>query len=154
MGKWYLCLRKKENIIEDLNEDEIPKSVLKMQQNKNKNDNTIENDSRKKKKKDSKKDQKVPLKKKIKKFIILAIVIILIILIVRLVLSMFRWKQLLLDMFNNECSVVVDNNGNIIAELGGERKKIKVDSKDIPDDLKMHMYQLKMKDSINIVVLI
>lgn len=128
--------KKKKNIIEDLNEDEIPKSVLKMQQSKNKNDNTIENDSRKEKKKHSKKDQKVPLKKKIKRLIIIAILIVFIILIVRLVLSMFRWKQLLLDMFNNECSVVVDSNGNVIAELGGERRKIKVDSKDIPDDLK------------------
>ena len=128
--------KKKKNIIEDLNEDEIPKSVLKMQKNKNKNDDTIENDSRKKKKKHSKKDQKLPLKKKIKRLIILVIVIIFIILIVRLVLSMFRWKQLLIDMFKNECSVVVDSNGNVIAELGGERKKIKTDSKDIPDDLK------------------
>lgn len=128
--------KKKKNVIEDLNEDEIPKSVLKMQQNKQDEDSGIEKNSKKRSKKHSKKANKLPLKKKIKRLIIIAILIIFIILIVLLALSMFRWKQLLLDMFNNECSVVVDNNGNIIAELGGERKKIKADSKDIPDDLK------------------
>lgn len=129
--------KKKKNIIEDLNEDEIPKSVLKMQKNKQSSDSdNVKKNGKKTNKKHLKKADKLPLKKRIKRLIIIVISIVFIVLVARLIISMFRWKQLALDMFNNESSVVIDSNGNIIAELGGERKKIKVDSEDIPDNLK------------------
>lgn len=121
---------KNKNIVEELSEEEIPKSVREMQKNKKKNKSSKHD---KKIKKDSK---KVPLKKKIKRLIILAIIIVFIVMIARLIISMYRWKHLVLDMFNNECSVVLDTDGNIIAELGSERKKIKIDSEGIPDNLR------------------
>ena len=50
--------------------------------------------------------------------------------------SSFKWKNLATDMFVNENSIVEDIDGNVIANLGGERKKEKVDFEDIPDNIK------------------
>ena len=50
--------------------------------------------------------------------------------------SSFKWKNLATDMFVNENSVVEDIDGNVIASLGGERKKEKVDFEDMPDNIK------------------
>ena len=126
---------KNKNIIQDLKEEEIPKSVREMQKNKSsKKENKSKKSSKKNKK--LKKADKLPLKKRIKRFILIILAIIFVALIINTIVSAYRWKQLTLDMFNNECSKVVDTNGNIIAELGSERKKIKVDFDDIPYNLK------------------
>lgn len=124
-------LKNKRSNIKDISEEEIPNSVRKMMQDKE--EDTKHN---KKNAKNLKKNKKLPLKKRIKRLVIIAIIIIFIFMITRLIISMYRWKQLTLDMFSNECSTVVDTNGNIIAELGSERKKIKVDLEDMPDNLK------------------
>ena len=50
--------------------------------------------------------------------------------------SSFKWKNIVTDMFNNEVSIVKDTNGNVIANLGSERKKEKIAFENIPDNLK------------------
>ena len=126
--------RKNKRISEDISEEEIPNSVRKMMQNKEEGIKYGKN--AKKNNKHSKKINKLPLKKRIKRLVMIGIIIIFIIIIARIIMYAYRWKQLTLDMFNNECSTVVDTDGNVIAELGSERKKIKVDLEDMPDNLK------------------
>ena len=126
---------KNKNAVQDLKEEEIPKSVREMQKNKSsKKENKSKKNSKKNKK--LKNANKLPLKKRIKRFILIIFAIIFVALIINTIISAYKWKQLTMDMFNNECSIVVDTNGNIIAELGSERKKIIVDFDDIPDNLK------------------
>ena len=126
---------KNKNAVQDLTEEEIPKSVREMQKNKSsKKENKSKKNSKKNKK--LKNANKLPLKKRIKRFILIIFAIIFVALIINTIISAYKWKQLTMDMFNNECSIVVDTNGNIIAELGSERKKIIVDFDDIPDNLK------------------
>ncbi len=124
---------KNKNAVQDLKEEEIPKSVREMQKDKS---SKKENKSKKNSKKDRKLKNKLPLKKRIKRFILIILAIIFVAIIINTIIGAFRWKQLTVDMFTNECSKVVDTNGNVIAKLGSERKKIKVNFDDIPDNLK------------------
>ena len=121
-----------------MQEDEIPKSVLRMKQEKEKREqaerNKNDNISNRKRKdvKGSKKKGKNKLKRKIILFIIL---IALITIGVTLGVSAYSWKQLAQDMFLNENSIVVDADGEKIATLGVEQKKLTVDFEDIPTNL-------------------
>lgn len=121
-----------------MQEDEIPKSVLRMKQEKEKREqaerNKNANISNRKRKdvKCSKKKGKNKLKRKIILFLIL---IALITIGVTLGVSAYSWKQLAQDMFLNENSIVVDTDGETIATLGVEQKKMKVDFEDIPTNL-------------------
>ncbi|MBO5349606.1 MAG: transglycosylase domain-containing protein [Clostridia bacterium] len=74
-------------------------------------------------------------RKFIKKLIIILTIIFIIFLIYR-VFSYFSWKNLALPMMKNQCSIVVDANGNIIEKLGAEKKQQNVDLSDIPENLK------------------
>ena len=130
-----------------MQEDEIPRSVLKMKQEKErrereearknsvnnrygKRSEDIENDKIGKKNKKGK-----PKRKIIRKIILILILIILIAFGIKLGISAHEWKELSEAMFNNEHSIVVDTDGNTIAELGNEQKKLSVDFEDIPDNL-------------------
>ncbi len=134
------------------NEDEVPKAMRKMKKEKEEREKVIEEENRRKyrnkhksignkhaKKKNEENDfdyKKAIKKKKIKKIIIILVLIVIIILAIILGISAYKWKQITTDMFVNENSVVVDSDGNVIAELGSERKKIKVENKDMPENLK------------------
>ena len=143
--------KKKKNRKE---EDEIPKSVLKMKQEKERRErqeqlnryagkhskriSNIDDEEDYINKKRGKKQKRLnnPKKKRsIKKIIFFLIIIGLIILGICLGISAHNWKTLVTDMFNNENSVVVDTDGNKIAVLGSEQKKISVDYEDMPDNL-------------------
>ena len=133
-----------------MQEDEIPKSVLKMKQEKERREREEERNRKygsrsgrnnadldesinnRKGKKNKKAKQK---RKIIKKIIIILIIIALIVFGVVLGVSAHNWKELAEAMFNNEHSIVVDTDGNTIAELGNEQKKIAVDYNDIPENL-------------------
>ena len=138
-------MRKKK--VED---DEIPKSVLKMKQEKarreeaERNKNTgrqgrtvSSNEERRgRKSKEQIKDEKKQKRKRLKRKIILLLILILLIAIgITLGVSAYSWNQLTKDMFLNENSVVVDTDGDVIATLGAEQKKLTVDFEDIPDNL-------------------
>ena len=137
-------------------QEELPRAMRKMQKEKEEREKFMEEENRRKSKnkfnknrksKHSKKRnnpneendfdyKKTIRKKKIKKIIIAVIIIVIIILAIILGISAYNWKQITTDMFTNENSVVVDSDGNVIAELGSERKKIKVENKDMPENLK------------------
>ena len=126
-----------------IEEDEIPKSVLKMKQEKAKREEAEKKNNRKKNKR-SKKEANVNSKEKTKKKIIKKIILILFLIAlvalgIVMAISAFSWKNITEDMFNNENSVVVDTNGDVIATLGVEQKKLKIEYEDIPDNL-VHAY--------------
>ena len=123
-------------------EDEIPKSVLKMKRDKErreeaeKNKNVSNNKKRGRKSKEQIKNEKKEKRKKFRRKLILVIILVaLIVLGISLGVSAYSWKQLTKDMFLNENSVVVDTSGEVIATLGSEQKKLTVDFEDIPDNL-------------------
>lgn len=108
-------------------EDEIPRSVLKMKQEKEKREREEAKNRRSGKhgkrssnideEQNGKKNSKKPKRKIIRKIILFIIIIGLIVLGVYLGISAHDWKELVTDMFNNENSVVVDTDGNTIAKL-------------------------------------
>ena len=126
-----------------IEEDEIPKSVLKMKQEKAKREEAEKKNNRKKNKRSKKEanvnSQEKPKRKIIKKIILILFIIALVTLGIVLAISAFSWKNITEDMFNNENSVVVDTNGDVIATLGVEQKKLKIEYEDIPDNL-VHAY--------------
>ena len=137
-------------------QEELPRAMRKMQKEKEEREKFIEEENKRKyknkfnknrKSKHSKKRnnpneendfdyKKAIRKKKIKKIIITVIIIVVVILAIILGISAYHWKQITTDMFANENSVVVDSDGNVIAKLGSERKKIKVENEDMPENLK------------------
>ena len=122
-----------------MQEEEIPKSVLKMKQDKAKREEAEKNKNAKKRGRKSKEeieDEKKRKRKKIKrKFILFLILAILIAIGIVLGVSAYSWKQFADDMFLNERSVVVDTNGEVIATLGSEQRKMTVDFEDMPKNL-------------------
>ena len=134
-------------------QEELPRAMRKMQKEKEEREKFIEEENKKKsrnkhggnrkskhsKKKNAENDvdyKKAIRKKKIKKIIITVIIVVIVILAIILGISAYNWKQITTDMFTNENSVVVDSDGNVIAELGSERKKIKIENEDMPENLK------------------
>lgn len=116
-----------------MQEDEIPNSVLKMKQAKKKREKEEAKKNKRKNKqarrqaeKDSTENvkKKISRKKKIKKAIIIIILIIFVIIGIILAVSAYKWKKLATEMFNNENSIVVDTDGNTIAELRFRAKEI------------------------------
>lgn len=69
-----------------------------------------------------------------KKIILIIIIISIIVLAVISYLAINNWKNISEDMMNSTNSEVFDINGNIIAEVGGERKQENVEQ--IPEKLK------------------
>ena len=137
----------------DKDEEELPRAMRKMQKEKEEREKFIEEENKKRsrnkhgrnrkskhsKKKNEETDvdyKKAIRKKKIKRIIITVVIIVIIILAIILGISAYNWKQITTDMFLNENSVVMDSDGNVIAELGSERKKIKVENEDMPENLK------------------
>ena len=132
-----------------MQDDEIPKSVLKMRQEKERREETERNRRAKGKREEENKKgqgkrskskrkqdkQYNPRRKAIKKVILFIIVADLITIGILMAISAFTWKEIAEDMFNNENSVVVDTTGETIAKLGVEQKKMTVDFEDIPDNL-------------------
>ena len=137
-------------------QEELPRAMRKMQKEKEEREKFMKEENRRKsknkfnknrksrhsKKQDNSNEEndfdykKAIRKKKIKKIIIAVIIIVIIILAIILGISAYNWKQITTDMFTNENSVVIDSDGNVIAELGSERKKIKVENEDMPENLK------------------
>ena len=125
-------------------EEEIPKSVLKMKQDKERreelknkgeqgkhsNKNSNKKGAKSKNKKDKHKNRFL------RKIILILILILLIAGGIALGISAHNWKVLSEAMFTNKMSVVLDKEGEVIAELGNEQKKLTpVDIEDIPKNL-------------------
>lgn len=139
-----------------INEDEIPKSVLKMKQEKarreeeeqrKRNGNRYKEDNenvtdingrngKRRNKKNAKNEKKKGKKKIIKRLILILIIGLLIFIGISMAISAHTWKELSKDMFNNKNSAVVDTQGETIAKLGVEQKKMPIAFNEIPQDLK------------------
>lgn len=87
----------------------------------------------KRRKKENKDNAKI---KKLLKIGIIIIAIIVFVLAINLAISTNRWKNMAVEMTKNENSIVVDTDGNEIAKLGCEKKTIKLNKEDIPENLK------------------
>ncbi len=125
-------------------EEEIPKSVLKMKQDKerreelkNKGEQGKHSDKTSNKKGAKTKNKKDKHKNRfLRKIILILILILLIAGGIALGISAHNWKVLSEAMFTNKMSVVLDKEGEVIAELGNEQKKLTpVDIEDIPKNL-------------------
>ena len=123
-------------------EDEIPKSVLKMKKEKERREEAEKkNKSSNEKKRGRKSNEEIENEKKQRrkkfrrKVIMFLILIILIAVAIALAISAYSWRQLTKDIFLNKRSVVVDTEGNVIATLGAEQKKVTVEYEDIPKNL-------------------
>ena len=110
-------------------DDDIPKALKKMK--KQREQNEIKGAKKNGKRKINKK-----LSNKKKKIIIILIIVIVLILGIILGISSHIWKSLAKEMISNENSIVIDTDGNTIAELGSERKKINVEIEEIPSNIK------------------
>ncbi len=119
-------------------EDEIPKSVLKMKQEKEKREKeNAKQNGKHGKKLNAQKNKKANKngRRRLKKFILILIIIVLIVIGIMLAISAFTWKDLAEAMFTNKNSVVVDTDGNVIATLGVEQKKISASIEEMPQYL-------------------
>ncbi|MCI8444275.1 MAG: penicillin-binding protein [Clostridia bacterium] len=106
-------------------DDQEPKAVKKMK-----------NEKRKKQHKKEIVKEKTKKKKKLKRILIIILIFIVLILGISLGISAHTWKMLAKDMILNENSMVKDIDGNTIATLGSEKKKKTVTAKEIPMNLK------------------
>lgn len=77
-----------------------------------------------------------PKIKILKRVVLLIIFISIIVLIAISALAINNWKNISLDMINASNSQIYDLDGNIIAEIGSERKKINISYEQIPQNLK------------------
>ena len=125
-------------------EEEIPKSVLKMKQDKerreelkNKGEQGKHSNKSSNKKGAKSKNKKDKHKNRfLRKIILILILILLIAGGIALGISAHNWKVLSEAMFTNKMSVVLDKEGEVIAELGNEQKKLTpVDIEDMPENL-------------------
>ena len=112
-------------------EEFVPKAFRKEKENV-KDNITKGKTSRFKKIKKGKK----PLNKRVKLIIFFIILILVVISGISLAVSAHTWRKIAKDMLVNENSVVVDSDDNELAVLGSERKQIKVEGSEIPDNLK------------------
>ena len=74
-------------------------------------------------------------KRAIKRFNTLFIIAYLVFAVYRIT-AYFSWRSLALPMMKNECSTVVDMNGNVVDVIGGERVRENVPLSEMPQDLK------------------
>ncbi len=103
-----------------------------------KNKNTRRKKSKQKDDKSKKKEisKTKRILKKLKWILLIGIIILIIIFGIKLGISTYRWKILAQDMMVNEYSTVKDTEGNIIAELGSEKKKETIKLSEMPNNLK------------------
>ena len=94
------------------------------------------NEFKKVKNKKEKTPEQIKRNKKIKIFILILIIIFIIYIGISTAISLNTFKNIIKDMTVNKNSIVVDSDGNTIAEIGSERIQEKISSEEIPTNLK------------------
>ena len=117
-------MKKKKKINKD-DESYIPKAFKKDKEEKN-SKNVKNNNGKEPKNK----------QKKLRKIVLITLVIAIISIGIYLGIVAQQWKEIAIEMINNENSVVLDVKGKEIAKLGSERKNKKISESNIPDNLK------------------
>ena len=97
---------------------------------------TNKNKKKKQKKSQIESDEEKTKFRKIKKILLILFLIVIFILGIISFLAVNNWKKISSDMMSATSSHVYDSQGNVIAEIGSERKKINISYSQIPDDLK------------------
>ena len=111
------------------NDNDVPKAIKKMKKQRLQEEMKANN-------KDKKGKHGIKNKKKVKKIIIILIVVLILVFGIILGISAHQWKSIAMEMMNNQNSIVIDKDGNTIAELGSEKKKINISVNQIPENLK------------------
>lgn len=94
------------------------------------------NEFKKVKNKKEKTPKQIKRNKKVKIFILILIIIFIIYIGISTAISLNTFKNIIKDMTVNKNSIVVDSDGNTIAEIGSERIQEKISSEEIPTNLK------------------
>ena len=97
---------------------------------------TSKNRKTKQKKSQLEPDEEKTKFRKLKRILLILFLIAIFILGIISFLAVNNWKKLSSDMMNATNSQVYDSQGNVIAEIGSERKKINISYSQIPDNLK------------------
>lgn len=97
---------------------------------------TNKNRKKKQKKSQIESDEEKTKFRKIKKILLILFLIVIFILGIISFLAVNNWKKISSDMMSATSSQVYDSQGNVIAEIGSERKKINISYSQIPDNLK------------------
>ena len=97
---------------------------------------TSKNRKKRKKKSQLESDEEKTKFRKIKKILLILFLIAIFILGIISFLAVNNWKKISSDMMSATSSQVYDSQGNVIAEIGSERKKINISYSQIPDNLK------------------
>ena len=97
---------------------------------------TSKNRKKKQKKSQLEPDEEKTKFRKLKRILLILFLIAIFILGIISFLAVNNWKKLSSDMMNATNSQVYDSQGNVIAEIGSERKKINISYSQIPDNLK------------------
>ncbi len=87
---------------------------------------------------ETKKMEKKNLKKKLnsKKKIFFLLLIAIIVIAIKLAISIHNWQTMALEMLTNQPSQVLDSEGEVIAEIGKERKRKNIMLSEMPEHLK------------------
>lgn len=75
-------------------------------------------------------------KSKFKRFLKFALIILIVFFLVRFIVATYRWRKFSKEMLSNQNSVVLDSNGNVIANIGDYKNKIVLGSDEIPKNIK------------------
>ena len=118
--------------------DELPKAIKKMKRQREQEEikQTRAKHGKHNEKSRKGKANSSDKKRKLKKIIITVIIVIILIVGIVLGVSAHTWKSLAQEMMNNQNSIVIDTDGNTIAELGSEKKQIPISYEKMPDNLK------------------
>lgn len=80
--------------------------------------------------------QEVKKNSKIKKIIIITFFILIICSAIKIAFLTYKWQTIAVQMLENKPSQVIDSEKNVIAQIGGEKKRKNVTFSEIPDNLK------------------
>lgn len=97
-------------------------------------DEELNRKAKKKLKKDIKSQKKKKRKKRRK--LVLFILLLFVILVAYLSISILKWQNIFKAMLDNEHSIILDQDGNIIANLGDEKIHENISFSEMPDSLK------------------
>lgn len=97
---------------------------------------TSKNRKKRQKKSQLESEEENPKFKKFKRILLIILLIAIFILGIISFLAVNNWKKISSDMMSATSSQVYDSQGNVIAEIGSERKKINISYSQIPDNLK------------------
>lgn len=118
-------MKKKRSKVNKNNKNDIPKALKKDNQKENKINKKSLRGKRQKKE-----------KSKVKRAIFILILLVILILGIYIGFKTHIWKKLAKDMIQNQNSIIIDVEGNTLAEIGSTKNKQNIKYDDIPKNLR------------------